>query len=269
MDLSELESMGQIGEALEDLDNETRKRVIKWAVDKFKIDGIEFTDSSSHNSEQSKLNTFEYEETQEKRSVRASFTDEVGNNVSQTLGKYISRTPGESEFDRELLPEEAEAIELSHDEEAGGESENIPEEASEEKATPEKAEAQKSDQSVQHKLNQVFRYEGETIRLDNSHLKATSQRDFVRRLTYLFLFAHRLEGRDKVSRAQLNEVLKECSVYDGNARGFIARDDGLIREDGNKILGLNLVGRERAKEVLEEVLDPDVENKWSITSAYN
>lgn len=269
MDLSELESMGQIGEALKDLDNEARKRVIKWAVDKFKIDGIEFVDSANHNSEQSKLNTFEYEETQEKRSVRASFTDEVGNNVSQTLGRYISRTPGESESDRELLLEEAEAIEPSHDKKTGSEPESIPEEASEKKTTSEEVEAQESDQPVQHKLNQVFRYEGDTIRLDNPRLKATSQRDFVRRLTYLFLFAHRLEGRDKVSRAQLNEALKECSVYDGNARKFITQDDGLIREDGNKILGLNLVGRERAREVLEEVLDPDVENKWSITSAYN
>lgn len=80
----------------------------------------------------------------------------------------------------------------------------------------------------------------------------------------LFLHAHELAGRETVLRTDLNEVLSDAKVYDGNARKWIANTNLLLR-DSNSI-GLSLPGRERAREVLQQILDPNIETKWTLGS---
>ena len=55
-----------------------------------------------------------------------------------------------------------------------------------------------------------------------------------------------------------------AKVNDSNARKWIANSD-LLSRDGN-LIGLSVPGRERAQEVLRQVLDPNLETKWILGS---
>ncbi len=110
----------------------------------------------------------------------------------------------------------------------------------------------------------ALRFSDNKLKLDNPHLKQSSQRDFVQRLSVLFLHAYELKGREAVPRSELDEVLTDAKVYDGNARTWIAKSD-LLSRDGH-LIGLNAPGRERAKEVLRQVFDSNFETKWTFGS---
>ena len=67
-----------------------------------------------------------------------------------------------------------------------------------------------------------------------------------------------------VHREKLNKILKDAKVYDGNARKWIANTDLLSHDEDS--IGLSLPGRERVEEVLREVADPNIGNKWILGS---
>jgi len=112
------------------------------------------------------------------------------------------------------------------------------------------------------KLKKVFRFSSDRIKLIDSRLKASSQRNFVQRLSLLFLYAHEIVGRDQVQRSELNAILNEASVYDPNARQWIANSRELIIE--GDLLSLSVPGRELAGQFLAEVLASNVPNRWAL-----
>lgn len=114
-------------------------------------------------------------------------------------------------------------------------------------------------------LRQIFRYNEDKLKLINTRIKATKQEDFVARLSVLFLYAHELENRENVSRADLNEALEDAKVYNGATRGWIANSD-LLAKDGDRI-GLSVPGREHAVKLLEEFRDVNIQPKWTLSGS--
>ncbi len=115
------------------------------------------------------------------------------------------------------------------------------------------------------KLRRIFDYAAEQLRLIQTRLKAKGKVDYATRLVYLFLYAHAEEGRTRVRRTDLNEMLISAGLYDGNIRKWIANSPDLMR-DGEG-LELNIPGREQARRILDEVLDPDRPDGWTIGSS--
>ena len=90
--------------------------------------------------------------------------------------------------------------------------------------------------------------------------------DFVRRLTYLFLYAHELEGRETVTDKDLIAVLNDAKVIDafGNARNWIKNSPELLIEGEN--VGLSVPGRERAREVIAQLLNNEIDGTWTLAN---
>src|SRR5262249_23734062 len=76
----------------------------------------------------------------------------------------------------------------------------------------------------------------------------------------LFLYAHYLEGRDRVSRSDLYNLLSDAEVDDTNTRTWIRKNSSLVKE--KELIGLNSAGRDEAKEALNEALDPKRQSEW-------
>ncbi len=113
-------------------------------------------------------------------------------------------------------------------------------------------------------LRNVFRFNEDGLKLINSRLKQRSQRDFVSRLTTLFLYAHELAGREMIPRTELNAILDDAKVNDGNARSWIAKTDYLTIDQNS--VGLSVPGREFAQDVIKQFADPNFETKWTFDS---
>jgi predicted RNA-binding Zn-ribbon protein involved in translation (DUF1610 family) len=112
------------------------------------------------------------------------------------------------------------------------------------------------------RLRNVFSYEGEQLRLIEPRLKAGSHLDAARRLSYLVLYAHELEGRTRVPRSEVNDVLKDASLFDSNSSKWLSQSPDLA--SGSDSVGLKVPGREKARKILNEILDPDVPNEWAL-----
>jgi hypothetical protein len=117
------------------------------------------------------------------------------------------------------------------------------------------------------KLRQVFFHEDERLVLDNLRLKATRQLDASKRLVYLFLYAHELEGRKQVSRGDINDVLKDVGLYEPHIITWISTSSDLreSNENGQSVFRLRSTGRDEAKRILEQVFNSSVPDEWPLT----
>ena len=111
-------------------------------------------------------------------------------------------------------------------------------------------------------IARLFRATGDTLELIEHRLKAKSGMDYVRRLTYLFLFAHELHGRAWVPQAQVFAILKEGKVMDANARFWVKKKNG-FRIDGEDRFQLLEAGRDDAKKALADAIDSNIQDDWN------
>jgi hypothetical protein len=116
--------------------------------------------------------------------------------------------------------------------------------------------------SDMNRISRIFSLDGETLELKDNRIKAKSQLDFVRRLTYLFLYAHELHGRLPESYDALRKVMQVAKVWDANTRTWLAKRNGFTA-DAEDRLKLNAPGREAAITALGEALNPDVPDEWN------
>ncbi|MBV9505014.1 MAG: hypothetical protein JO323_08430 [Acidobacteriia bacterium] len=86
--------------------------------------------------------------------------------------------------------------------------------------------------------------------------------EYVRRLTYLFLYAYELHGRAWVPQTQVFAILKEGKVLDANARFWLKKKNG-CRIDGEDRFQLLEAGREEAKKALADAIDANVPDDWN------
>lgn len=113
-------------------------------------------------------------------------------------------------------------------------------------------------------LAELFTTDGEKLELSDNRLKASNQSDYVRRLTYLFLYAHECQGRLSTTEDDLKAVLRENKVWDraGNAAKWLKRRIG-VANDGEDRLKLTTPGREEAKKTLAQALDTNIADAWN------
>jgi PAS domain S-box-containing protein len=90
------------------------------------------------------------------------------------------------------------------------------------------------------------------FRITACDLKARSGLAAAVRLAQIAIYAHeRLTGRPLSSRKGLTPLLKAWGLYDGNTRGRLAKEPGIIRSGDN--LSLDPQARRRAERVVEEL----------------
>ncbi len=109
-----------------------------------------------------------------------------------------------------------------------------------------------------------FSSNGDKLELMDSRLKAASRLDYVRRLTYLFLYAHELHGRMSIPESDLNTVIQTAKMMDasGNARTWIRKRIGIATE-GEGAVKLTFKGREDAQKALDNAHDANMPDTWN------
>ena len=205
------------------------------------------------------INTLKFVETSQGRSCsfEASLTNEMGTSLGgAALAAIIGRTSNGHAKGQNIYSDETQQLSLldlnQNQNEVGVDtpSQNIL--------------ASAESRTDAEKLRHIFRYKGDQLRLTETRLKAKSKLDAARRLTYLFLYAHELEGRPEIPRKVLKEELEKAGCYDRNAGSWINNSPDLLREEDR--VGLQKSGREEAQKVLAEVLDSSIQNKWSLNT---
>jgi hypothetical protein len=99
------------------------------------------------------------------------------------------------------------------------------------------------------------------IRITVRDLKARSGLDAAVRLAHIAIYAcERLLKRPLSSRNELNPLLEEWRIYDGNTRARLAKEVGIVRDKDN--LKLDAHARKAAEKYIAEALDESVSGRW-------
>jgi len=208
------------------------------------------------------MNTLKFKENHVGRSLEVHFTDSVAESVGGALtGFFIGSTAMPvGRMMRTSIMEEALVQErLSIPSTARETQDGVQELSVSQPVFP-----LTTGQDEREQMHHIFQYEkDDSLWLDNTRLKATSHADATRRLTYLAVFAHELEGRKRISRAELKDVLRGVGLYDGNSSKALIESDFVLANDE---IGLRITGREQAQEFMRQVLDHDVPDAWPIGS---
>lgn len=214
-------------------------------------------EQTGHPDRKSLHNVIEFSEDAKSRHFRAEVSDTAINSVSQPLALFLGSRIGKQVNRSQRQANNA-------DEVAANGADDLREYEDDSPRVIEGAKTLSVDADLEV-LRRIFRRTNDNkLKLSDSRLKQDSQRDFVKRLTILFLYAHELEGQEAVLRIDLNAALSDAKVYDGNARTWIHNTD-LIDQDGNSVR-LALPGRDYARKALNDYLDPQIESTWSVES---
>jgi hypothetical protein len=199
-------------------------------------------------------NTLSYEETRSRRTFHASLTDTAIQGLGEVFGDFFAprnavrpaTQPRRFGSDGLALP--SAKVDSAN---GGGYQEPMPAISQPEQPVGE-----------QERVLKLFQPNGELLELKDNRLKAKSQSDFVRRLTYLVLYAHELHGRACTSYDALRTIEQAAKVWDANTRAWLAKRVGFTA-DGENNLKLTAPGREDAIKALNEALDPEIQDEWN------
>lgn len=215
------------------------------------------------------VNTLEFEETPKRRYLVTRLTDEAIDSLSNPLAAFMGGRVGAlgaknrrtSNQDAVAADDRQQSLLLDGYIEPTGQDQNDVIDVE-----PSVSKPASIANAEEKKLKEIFRYKDKTLKLIDSRLKANNQMDFVRRLTFLFLYAHELEGRETVPHKDLVAVLNDARVYDtfGNARNWIKNSPELLIEADD--IGLSVPGRERAREVIAQLLDDKIDGTWTLAN---
>lgn len=207
-------------------------------------------------------NSIEYRETKHTKSFKALYSNEVGAGfsdvVSQVLLKNISKHSSKINIGEDVDQPE---IDFSP-------SEVVDDKIKKPLEISESANSLRGTEAyLTSDISKVFKFEEDKAILDDVRLKAHTRYNYVERLVILFLYAHKLNSKSKVSREEVNDILKETGLYDSNARKWISESDRYVRKiSETNEMELIIPGVEKAKEYLAEATDPSIENKWNIST---
>jgi hypothetical protein len=200
----------------------------------------------------SSLNTVELHETEKSRTIKATFTNEVGNNISNVIGQFLTTKYGEkpnlyqiNNLKEISPPPPLDNLNIEREQIINNQKiifNNFPV------------------NDNLNRINDVLRFSDNECHLIENRLQATSKIDYAKRLTYLFLLAKELNGTTKVSKAELYLILKKENVYDNHFRKWFTKNPEFIIED--KTVELRKQGREQAFKYLEELEAKSNENEW-------
>lgn len=190
------------------------------------------------------MNTIEFSENRTGRIFKASFTDTVGSNISDSFGVFFANKVGLKQGKSSPQNINDDNSELDFQEEEA----NVI-------LIPENSE--------DFKFKKIFKSDGEKVSLIEPRLKAHHRRDYGIRIICLYLYYKKMLSSEKVSRTEITQILKQASVEDSNLRKWIKNESTLIRQSNGE-LELLLPGEEYAREILVEVSDTAVPDRWRL-----
>ena len=207
------------------------------------------------------VNSLELSETRgdSSRKVKVRMSDALGISLGdsaiasmftgQALGSFPPHTPTQSQI-LSNHPQQLSLIEGSVSDDKTGVTLDIT------------AHSKNEETGSANRFKGIFRDSNGQVILTESRLKAANKLDAARRLTYLFLLYGADRNQDEINRAELTKVLKQADLDDGNTRTWIKGSSDLITEAN--MVGLRQSGIEKAEQILKEVLDSSIEDKWSL-----
>ncbi len=201
---------------------------------------------------QGHLNTIHFSESENGREFKATFTDTVGQSISEAFGVILSNKIGGKNHPPAALPGAR----------INGEEDFI-EDADAEVVTQEKTSGRANPELEQ--LKKVFKDDGEKISLLETRMKAASKRDYGIRLALLFTYYKSLVGTDVVPRKDLTAIMENASVNDANFRFWLTHNSliGVLAEG----VEIKAPGKDAARKFLAEIFNPDIKDGWQIGSS--
>jgi hypothetical protein len=200
-------------------------------------------------------NKITFREDRNSRSFDADFSDVTMQAVGDVLGEYFGNrgaAPRQGTprlFSQEMVEPAAKSL------------------ATPSNGTPAAIEVEVTTNSSDEMKNvlKFFRPNDDELELIENRLKAKTGMDFVRRLTYFFLYAHELHGHLSVSKKSIIAILKDGKVWDPNASKWLAGKKGLRDANEGDEERMQLIGpsRDEAKKVLLDALDADIKDEWN------
>ncbi|MGA9041345.1 MAG: zinc ribbon domain-containing protein [Terriglobales bacterium] len=199
-------------------------------------------------------NTLSYQETRTNRTFHASLTDTAIQGLGEVFGDFFlpRGTPRSQMHPRRVVGDTlALPVGMPHSVPGNGHHDPAPTPSNGESVVEEK-----------ERILRLFHPNGDDLELKDNRLKAKSQSDFVRRLTYLFLYAHELHGRPSASYEKLRSIHQVAKVWDANTRTWLTKRVGFT-VDADNSLKLNAPGREEALKAMNDALNPEVQDDWN------
>lgn len=188
------------------------------------------------------FNTIEFSESETSRTFKATFTDTVGQSISDSFGLIIANKVGSKKNQQTAL--------------------NASNLTDKEKTEDVGAVVIDDESPDIDKLKSILKDDGEKVTLSETRLKAKSKLDYGKRLATIFLYYKSLKGVDSVPRKSLNAILQDASVEDGNFRHWLANNP-LIGVSNDSVL-IKAPGKDLAKKVIADVFNPELKDKWQI-----
>lgn len=192
--------------------------------------------------ENKELNHIEFEQKGDTKKFKASFSDNVGQELVATFGgmvgvnvnrgKFISNTKRPPVLDFNLNSNQDEDIE---DTEFTEETE------------------------LDEPLKRVFKIDGESLIVQTSNFKCLNKLEKEKRISLLTLLGYKyLHKAEEIKRSTLTDVLKQFKLNSGGFRNWIVKSEEIGQKSGGLIF-LTHNGLTTAIEVLKEVVNPSIE----------
>jgi hypothetical protein len=205
------------------------------------------------------MNTFEFRETRNERSAKATFTDNSVDSLKEALSLVVSSYPLGTIVKRQNTKQpQLNGEPFPRAEESFNSDDAID-------VTPKQI-SQVGNETTQ-KLKRLFFLDENILTLEVQDLKATGPKDFGVRLVYLrLLYSKEIEAKEFILRDDLNSTLKEVMGFlDPNVVSWVSTSNDLsLKEDGDKTyIRLKGDGHTKALGVLEEVYKDELKGTFS------
>lgn len=194
-------------------------------------------------------NTFEYRETQSSRTLKASFTDAVGNSLNETLNNFFgnrllttgTRKPLTTERVTEPL-KQLQSGELSFSEDS----------------------AHKNLANVEilsnNTFERIFRLEEQELIILEPRIKAKSKLEYSKKFTVLVIYYFTVIQRKPIDKTQLRSILKKAKLLNNHLQSWLAKTtDITISSNG---LELSIPAQEQVSNILRDIFDTDIQGSW-------
>ncbi|MFR1815994.1 zinc ribbon domain-containing protein [Dysgonomonas capnocytophagoides] len=206
-------------------------------------------------SNSGQINEIEFERKGDSIKFKTSFTNEVGKDLVSTFGSIAGV---QQIAKRTLLPNstflKSQQNAILNSEEMYTEVEEIPIE----------------DEAICNALNLILTSDGDKLIFQKNSFKEQNKLDKGIRISLLTLLGYKyLLKTDDIKRQILTDILKHYKLNSGGFRNWITKADEIGRKTGS-IIFLTPDGKDKATEVLKEVLDKDITKgiiKFSKTSS--
>lgn len=191
-------------------------------------------------------NKVEYSQKGNSKNLVATFTNEVGVFLANAINSVVTGQPiqNKNPFHRGLNQTSKSVIQLT------GNNKDVIDNIQD---------AEVVNEDYSETIAKIFKENSEgKLEIIDNRFKEKSQRDKVKRLTLLYMFASKLQGIELVSRGNINEVVNQEKITLQHFRDFLSKDSSKYiaqKEGGN--LALLAGGEEEAKKILIEIANPN------------